>query len=511
MNNLSLFSLKASASILTLGATIASAEAANQPNIIFILVDDLGYGDVGFNGSKYFETPIIDRLAQQSVVFDNSYMYPTSSPSRTALFTGQQSFRTDVYTVPVLESGDANENLFSRWTLSTNIPIYSEVLQEAGYRSIHLGKWHIVGPDPEQEMAQSYPYTKKLGQPSPGDFSWVDEHKNNPEITKYYPQERGFERNVGGTYRGDPALIEGGYKHPDGGFRAPFTNPFIEQREGDEWLTDRLTDEAIEFMDECGDDPSNPDPFFINLHYYAVHRPLVKRSDELYQKYINKEGDEIMGQGVGSHRDNHAIYATMIESVDDNIGRIMDYLRDKGIEENTVIIFSSDNGYNGLVSANHTMRGAKGEVYEGGVRVPTFIHWGGRLDSRMVTAPISCVDYFPTFIDLAGVKGYKGTLDGNSLLPLLKKDRKSFDERPVFWQLSSRYKHGTCTAVRVGQYKMIEFLASGEVELYDLETDPMESKNIANTQPAIRDRLKGMIASWRAENNVPLPPNSVVK
>lgn len=485
---------------------MVSAEAANQPNIIFILVDDLGYGDVGFNGSKYFETPIIDQLAEQSVVFDNSYMYPTSSPSRTALFTGQQSFRTDVYTVPVLENGNAEANLFSRWTVTTDFPLYSEVLQQAGYRSIHLGKWHIVGPSPLEELAMKYPYNKKLGQPAPGDFSWVEEHKNNPEITKYYPQERGFVRNVGGTYRGDPALIDGGYQHPDGGFKAPFTNPFIEQKEGDEWLTDRLTDEALEFMEE-----SEGQPFFVNLHYYAVHRPLVKRSEELYQKYINKEGDENMGQGVGDNRDNHAVYATMIESVDDNIGRIMDYLRSKGIEDNTVIVFSSDNGHNGLVSANRHMRGVKGEIYEGGVRVPTFIYWGSQLKSRKVTAPIHCVDYFPTFIDLAGVKGYKGTLDGDSLVPLLKKDRKSFDERPVFWQLSSRYRHDTCTAVRMGRYKMIEYLASGDVELFDLESDPMESKNLAETQPELRDAMRDLIIAWRSENSVPLPPNSVVK
>ncbi len=491
---------------MMVGAVAVSAEAAEQPNIIFILVDDLGYGDVGFNGSKYFETPNIDRLAEQSVRFDNSYMYPTSSPSRTALFTCQQSFRTGVYTVPVLESGKAEENLFSRWTITQDYPIYAEVLKEEGYRSIHLGKWHIVGPSPLAELALEYPLAKKLGQPSPGDFSWVEDHKTNPEITQFYPQERGFERNVGGTYRGDPALIYGGYQHPDGGFRAPFTNPFIEQKEGDEWLTDRLTDEALEFMEESGDTP-----FFVNLHYYAVHRPLVKRSEELFEKYMAKEGDEILGQGVGNHRENHAIYATMIESVDDNIARIMDYLKSKGIEDNTVIVFSSDNGHNGLVSANRLMRGVKGEVYEGGVRVPTFVHWGDNLKSRTVTAPISCIDYFPTFIELAGAKKYDGVLDGNSIVPLLKKDRKSFDERPVFWQLSSKYRHGTCTAMRIGQYKMIEFLATGKVELYDLESDPMESKNLADAEPELRDRLLKIIVDWRSENAVPLPANSVVK
>ncbi len=487
------------------GSELAQA-ASKQPNIIFILVDDLGYADVGFNGSKYFETPIIDRLAEQSTRFDNSYMYPTSSPSRTALFTGQQSFRTGIYTVPVLESGKVNENIYSRWTLTTDIPIYSEILEQVGYRSIHLGKWHIVGPSPLEEMAMEYPFEKKLGQPQPGDLSWAEEHKTNPEITKYYPQERGFVRNVGGTYRGDPALIDGGYKHPDGGFRAPFTNPFIEQKEGDEWLTDRLTDEALEFMAESGDTP-----FFINLHYYAVHRPLVKRSEEMYQKYFQKEGDEELGQGVESMKEDHATYATMIESVDDNVGRILAFLDKEGLMESTIIVFSSDNGYNGVVSGNRQMRGVKGEIYEGGVKVPTFIHVGNQTDGRTVTAPISCVDYFPTFIEMAGVKNYKGVLDGESLVPLLNKDRKSFDERPVFWQLNSKYKHGTCTAMRLGDYKMIEFLATGKIELYNLATDPMESKNLSDIEPEKCKQLHDVMVSWRRDNEVPLPPNSVVK
>ncbi len=495
-------------SILTLGAicALSSAHGAERPNIIFILVDDLGYGDVGFNGSQYFETPNLDRLAEQSVVFDNSYAYPTSSPSRTALFTGLQSFRTGVYTVPVLEKGDSDENIFSRWSVSTSTPLYSELLAEVGYRSIHLGKWHIVGPWPLQEEAADYPFTKRLGQPASGDVSWVEEHKTNPEILKYYPEQRGFEVNVGGTYRGDPALIEGGYNHPDGGFRAPFTNPFIEQKEGDEWLTDRLTDEAMAFMSSRSDAP-----FFINLHYYAVHRPLVKRSEELYQKYKAKEGDSLMGQGVGDNSDNHAIYATMIESVDDNIGRILDFLEQQGLMEDTIIVISSDNGHNGLVSANNTMRGVKGEIYEGGVRIPTLIHWSDNYTPRRVSAPISLLDYFPTFIDFAGVDSYSGVMDGRSIVPLLEGDEQPYSERPIFWQLSSQYRHGTCTAVRIGEYKMIQFLATGEVELYNLEADPMESCNLAVSHPEVRERMLKVITDWRAENCVPLPGNSVVE
>ncbi|SDE72766.1 Sulfatase [Pricia antarctica] len=170
------------------------------PNIIFVLADDFGYADVGFNGSTYFETPAIDVLAKESLIFDNAYMYPTCSPSRTALLTGKQSFRTGVYTVPVLEKGDAQENIFSRWTVGREHPIYAEPLATAGYQSIHLGKWHIVGPYPEKELAMNWPIQKKLCQPDPGDFSWVQNHKTKA-VMKYYPEGRGFIKNVGGTFR----------------------------------------------------------------------------------------------------------------------------------------------------------------------------------------------------------------------------------------------------------------------------------------------------------------------
>lgn len=487
-------------------STLAAQKEAERPNIIFILVDDLGYADVGFNGSTFFETPNIDQLASQSVVFDNSYMYPTSSPSRTAIFTGQQSFRTGVYTVPVLEKGSAEENIFSRWCVSTDIPIYSEVLSEVGYKSIHLGKWHIVGPDPIEEEGLEYPFAKKLSQPNPGSYTWVSAHKTDPRITKYYPQERGFVENVGGTYRGDPALCEGGYANPSGGYKAPFTNPFIEPKAGDEWLTDRLTDDAIGFMKEYRDEP-----FFINLHYYTVHRPIVKRSEELYQKYAAKAGDETLGQGLGPKRDDHCAYATMIESLDDNVAKIMEFLRESGLEENTVVVFTSDNGHNSIVSDNKLMRGAKGAIYEGGVRVPTFIYWSGHIQGRVSEVPVSSVDYFPTFLDIANIEGYDGTLDGVSILPYLKKDNAKGYERPIIWQLSSQYIHGTCTAVRCGDYKLIEFLASGEVELYNLKEDPMESINLKDAEPKVAERLVSYITQWRAQNNVPLPPNAVVK
>lgn len=478
--------------------------AADRPNIVFILVDDLGHADVGFNGSTYYETPHLDGLAATGLALDHAYMYPTCSPSRTALFTGKQSFRTGVYTVPVLEKGSEQENIFSRWTVPSEHRGYSELLAEVGYQSIHLGKWHLVGPYPTEEMSMEFPLKQKLRQPAPFDFSWVEHHRS-AAVLPYYPEGRGFLKNVGGTYRGDPALEDGGYKSETGGYFAPFTNPFIEQKPDDEWLTDRLTDDVIEFIDE-----HKEGPFFINLHYYTVHRPIRSRSEELLEKYLTKPGDPVTGQGEGKSREVHASYATMIESLDDNVGRIVDFLDRSGLRENTLIMFTSDNGQNGGQSSNHRMRGAKGYIYEGGIRVPTFVNWPGKVEARRSELPVGVLDYFPTFLELAGVKDYSGIMDGDSLTPLFEKDVASFADRPLFWHLASQYKHGTCSAMRKGDYKLIQFLADGALELYDLKADPTESENLSASEPELAAELLAELVEWRRKNSVPLPPNSVL-
>jgi len=478
-----------------------SGSTRTAPNIVFILVDDLGYGDVGFNGSKYYETPAIDRLAAQSLVLDYAYMYPTCSPSRAAFFTGKQSFRTGVYTVPVLEKGTYRENVFSRWTVELKHRFFSQELEAVGYQNIHLGKWHVVGPYPMRELSSTFPLKAKLTQPDPGDFSWVPQHKT-PAVRAYYPEGRGFKKNVGGTYRGDPALEVGGYKSRTGGYFAPFSNPFIEPKPDDEWLTDRLTDEAIEFMDQHRDQP-----FFINLHYYAVHRPTRARSPELLRKYLGKPGDPETGQGIGKRRAEHAAFATMIESVDDNVQRVVDFLNRSGLRKNTVIFFTSDNGQNPSQSVNHRLRGAKGEVYEGGIRVPAFVNWPGKIKARRSRTPVSVLDYFPTFMDLAGIE-YSGELDGDSITPLFEGDSAHLRNRPLFWHIASRWKHGACSVIRQNHHKLIQFHKNGDVELYDLRSDPREEHNLARTRPALVERLLDRLTEWRKTNRAPLPPES---
>ncbi|MBK1825549.1 sulfatase [Haloferula rosea] len=494
-------------SLLIFAITLISpSPGADQgrPNIIFILADDLGWQDVGFMGSKYFETPHLDALAKHSLVLENAFMYPTCSPSRAAILTGRQSFRTGCYTVPVLEKGNSSDNIFSRWTVGEEHPVFSQPLKKAGYQLIHLGKWHIVGPNPAAETPGSL--QKKLTQPGNGDLSWVAAHKT-PEIRKYYPTGRGFDENVGGTWWGDPARgYDKGYNAPGGGYVAPFKNPFIEDKPDDGWLTDRLTSDAIDFIERHKDGP-----FFVNLHYYAPHRPSVPRSEALRTHFLKKKGDPSTGQGMGPAKKKKEVadYATMIKSIDDNVKRLTDYLDQAGLRDNTVIVFTSDNGFNGLQSANKNLRGAKGNVYDGGLRVPALVHWPSVVRASRNATPVHGLDLFPTFLDLAGVDDYTATLDGDSWLPLMQ--GRELNERALFWHIASTYKDPPCSIIRKGEWKLIQYLKKGDIELYNTNDDQAEKKNLAKSHPEIAQQMLKQLVEWRTKNEVPLPPSSELR
>ncbi|MEO9475977.1 MAG: sulfatase [Cyclobacteriaceae bacterium] len=489
---------------LALLSTECSMATTEQPNIIFIMADDLGWQDVGFMGSQWFETPNLDALASKSLVFNQAYMYPTCSPSRAALLTGKQSFRTQVYTVPVLEKKHApDKNLYSRWTVDKSHTLYAEPLRAAGYQLIHLGKWHIVGPAPLEEEDKLYPYDEPLSQPRNGDLSWLASHQTEP-IESYYPTGRGFHENVGGTWWGDPARgYDEGYKSESGGYKAPFKNPFIKGKPTDEWLTDRLTEEAINFIDR-----NQENPFFVNLHYYAPHRPTVVRDSVWWKKFVTKQPDSLTGQGT-KRLEEIAGYATMIQSLDENVGRLLAYLGENALLENTLIIFTSDNGFNGLQSTNNRLRGVKGTVYEGGLRVPAFAYWKGKINPGNTNIPISGLDYFPTFLDVAGIDNYQGILDGHSLMPIYQQE--AFDDRSLFWHIASQYRNPPCSIIRKGKWKLIQFLNDGKIELYNLEEDLGERENLADENKIVAQSLVNELTDWRKKNQVPLPPVSVLE
>ncbi|GAC13110.1 sulfatase [Aliiglaciecola lipolytica] len=475
-----------------------------SPNIIFIMADDLGWQDVGFTGSKWFETPNLDNLASQSLVFNNAYMYPTCSPSRAALMTGQHSFRTGVYMVPVLEKGTAENNIYSRWTVTHENPMYSEFLSKDGYKLSHIGKWHLVGPYPDKE--QQYPFETPLKQPANGDFSWLPAHLT-AKIQQFYPIGRGFDENIGGSFWGDPARgYPQGYRSESGGYRAPFNNPFIQTKDSDEWLTDRLTDEAIDFISR-----HKKRPFFINLNYYSPHRPTVSRSEDSLQHFLDKPGDPQTGQGDTDNikkKTNIAAYATMIKSIDQNVERLIKYLDENNLRENTIIIFTSDNGFNSFQSVNKNLRGQKGSFYEGGIRVPMFINWPNFVKPGETDMPVSGLDYFPTFMELANIDAAGLVLDGDSLVPLLSGNK--MPERSIIWHLASEYKNKPATVIRRGEWKLIQYLLTDEVELYNLDKDMYETNDLSSSNPKIVNKLVKELAQWRQQNHVPVPPNAVV-
>ena len=223
---------------------------------------------------------------------------------------------------------------------------------------------------------------------------------------------------------------------------------------------------------------------------------------------MNKLPDSITGQGT-KKREEIAGYATMIQSLDENVGRLLAYLNEKGLRENTLIIFTSDNGFNGLQSTNKRLRGAKGTVYEGGLRVPALANWQGTIDPAATDISICGLDYFPTFLEIAGVGDYRGVLDGKSLMPIYQK--KQFDDRPLFWHIASTYKNPPCSIIRKGKWKLIQFLNDGKIELYNLSEDLLESNNLAEEQVQIRQKLLAELVAWRKENKIPLPAASMLK
>ena len=227
---------------------------------------------------------------------------------------------------------------------------------------------------------------------------------------------------------------------------------------------------------------SQDSPFFVNLHYYAPHRPSVARSEKSLQHFKNKEADPATGQSSKA-KPEIAAYATMIQSLDENVGRIIDFLDEAEIRSNTIIVFTSDNGHNGLQSMTKNLRGAKGYVYEGGIRVPALVNWPEKITPGRSKVMIQGLDYFPTFLELAGVADFEGVLDGESIVPLLKKE--PFEERSLFWHLPSTYKNAPSSIIRKGDWKLIQFLKNGKLELYNLKDDLKESKNLATSHSEV--------------------------
>ena len=443
---------------------------SNQPNIVLILADDLGWADLGCYGADLHETPNIDRLTQTGVRFTDAYAAsPVCSPTRASIMTGKHPARLHM-TTWYGDAVDPSVNKEKKPKLVVphsehNLPhkevTFAEVLKDAGYVTAHLGKWHLGDPE-------------------------------------HYPQTQGFDVNIGGTFSGCPASFFHPFIDADG-------NPMPNLQTGSkgEYLTDRLTEEAIEILEQ-----QSSRPFFLSLNYYSVHTP-IEGKPELVEHYRQEIKQESLHQNPA--------YAAMVHSLDEGVGRILEKLDTLGIADRTAVILFSDNGgahyqhNNQTITNNSPLREGKGTLYEGGTRVPLIVRWPGVSQAGTVCRePVVSTDLYPTILDIASLSGdpeHNATVDGRSLVPLLKEPAARLDRDELCWHFP-HYYYGMNTpvsSIRAGDWKLIEYLDDGRVELYDLKDDLGEKKDLAETHPAKADEFRRRLHAWRRRIGAPMP------
>lgn len=446
-----------------------------SPNFIFIVVDDLGWSDLGVFGADLHETPNIDAFAAKSMVFTSSYAAGSvCSPTRASIMTGKTPAKLN-YTIwseaaEQNSRGERGRHLNCLEPLThENLPLneltIAEILRENNYLTAHIGKWHI------------------------GDLM-------------HFPNSQGFDVSVAASQRGAPPT----FFHPYTGivydeFRfvgdlgTDTNGSYFTEREG-EYLTDRLTHEAMKIIEDAG-----PRPFFLNLSYYSVHIPIeAKPKDISYFK--NNLSPEY-------HHQNET-YAAMVKNMDDNIGRLLNKINDLGISNNTVIIFTSDNGgviqeyKEKVVTNNFPLREGKGSLYEGGIRIPTIVYDPRNPGKgREIDIPISTIDYLPTILDIARFSNELEDVEGVSFLPVLKdEENKKIKERALFWHFPHNYYDvKPVSAIRHENWKLLEYLETGEIELYNLANDLGENNNLADKNPRKLNDLLERLHAWKKRVN----------
>ncbi|MBT6765074.1 MAG: sulfatase [Prolixibacteraceae bacterium] len=438
-------------------------QAKEKPNIVFILIDDLGWKDVGFMGTEYYETPNIDRLAKGRMIFTQAYANAANcAPTRACLLSGQYSPRHGLFTVGNSDRGKSNDRRLvpveNNKEISLSKITIAEALKPAGYVSAAIGKWHVGNT----------------------------------------PQLQGFDIGV---------------EKPDVGFKQGHF------KDDGEYLTDRLTDEAVKFIKE-----NKNKPFFLYLAHHAVHTP-IQAKNEIVTGFKDKPG-------IDCHND--ATYAAMIQSVDESVARVNQTLEVLGLSENTILIFFSDNGGYGPKTCMKPLRGGKGMYYEGGIREPMFVYWPGKIKPEtMCDVPVISTDFYPTFVKLAGAKYPENyPLDGLNISPLFN-GGKSLQRDKLFWHFpgylqaygalkdESRdplFRTRPVSVVRKGDWKLLlfheEWILDGgrekiktnnSVELYNIKKDIGEKINLCNIEIEQRDELLDDLLNWQKETNASIP------
>ncbi|MBQ9893342.1 MAG: sulfatase [Bacteroidales bacterium] len=473
------YRLKNAASLAALAAPALLLPGCGkpQPNILFILADDYGWKDTGATGSTFYETPSIDRIAADGVNFTQSYAAcQVSSPSRASLMTGLfttrhgitdwigeksgEDWRTMGRHTPLLPADYEHELDCERFA---TLP---ELLKEGGYSTFMAGKWHL-----------------------------------GRETT---PEDAGFEINKGGYWAG----------HPQSGYFVPYNNPKLPDGPKGENLSMRLASETCSFLRE---QKTSKKPFFIYLSFYAVHSP-IQTTREKWQHFRDKSV-EMVPEEDGAflvdrtlpvrQRQDDPVYAGLVNQMDDAIGMVMDELRSLGLDKNTIVVFTSDNGGvssgDNYSTSNLPLRGGKGRQWEGGLRVPLFVSVpGNKLKGSSNDTPVCTIDMLPTLLDYAGVPVPEG-IDGVSIRPLM--EGKHLADRPLYWHYPHYGNQGgdPSTAMREGKWKLIWYHLDGHYELYDLENDEKELHDVADDNPEVLESMAARMQSWLKETGALLP------
>ncbi|SOE23471.1 Arylsulfatase A [Spirosomataceae bacterium TFI 002] len=450
-------------------------EQNKKPNVLFILVDDLGKHDLSYEGSKFYETPNIDRLSKESTNFCNGYAAcQVCSPSRAAIMTGKSPARlkiTDWIGASTGEEwrrhGRADKLLPAPYSL--NLPkedvTIAEAFQKEGYSTFFAGKWHLGGEGS-------------------------------------HPEDHGFQINVGGNHTGSPM----------GGYFSPYDNPQLENKEPTENLSIRLAKETASFIKSSQDKP-----FFAFLSFYAVHGP-IQTTEEKWEKYRNKAHmNDIPEQGFALERNlpirkyqDNPIYAGLVEQMDDAVGLVLEALKASGLDKNTIVVFTSDNG--GVASgdsystSNFPLRGGKGYQWEGGIKEPYLIKVPWSQTPKEVKTPVIGMDFYPTLLDLCGLnQNGNQHMDGVSLKPLLEKG--DISDRALFWHYPHYGNQGgePSSIIRQGDWKLIHYWENGVDELYNLKEDPMEQNNVYGSFISRGKEMRSTLDDWLKNSDAELP------
>ncbi len=458
-----------------------------KPNFVFILVDDLGWTDLGCFGSFFYETPHLDKFAAESMKFTNAYAAsPVCSPTRASIMTGKYPARmdtTDWFGAPQPQTAKNHRTKdkpllpapYSE-TMSLKEVTLAEALKERGYKTFFAGKWH-------------------LGQ-----------------TEEYWPEHQGFDVNKGGWSRGGP--------YGPGKYFVPYGNPRLKDGPEGEHLPDRLATETVEFIKN-----NINQPFLAYLSFYSVHTPLQSRED-LKQKYLEKKQRLGLKPEWGKEDrqkvrlvQEHAVYAGMVEAMDAACGKVLSALKDLGLDDNTVVFFMSDNGglstAEGHPTSNLPLRGGKGWMYEGGIREPMMVKWPGVTPAGTVCdEPVTSTDFYPTMLEMSGSPSKPDQhVDGKSWVPLLK--GKTLERGPLYWHYPHYGNQGgsPASAIRDGDWKLIVFYEDNRgIELYNLKDDISETKNLAPKHPQIVQKLHTKLKAWLSSVEAKFPsPNPDAK